>query len=72
MDASAGVVEGWVAVEVSVKSETPARCAISCSPKAQCIASAARQGIPISCAMISNIWRLNLCLVSSYASPQSS
>ena len=40
---------------VSEKGTTPARRAISCSPRCQCIASAARQGMAISSATLAHI-----------------
>ena len=42
------------------KGKTPARLAMSCSPSCQCIASAARQGIAISSAILGHISCLNL------------
>jgi hypothetical protein len=42
------------------KGTTPARCAISCSPRRQCIASTARHGMTSSSATFDHISALNL------------
>lgn len=47
------------------KGTTPARWAISCSPRRQCIASTARQGITSSSATLDHISALNLCRTTS-------